>query len=1474
MLKHENDPTQTVNWAGMDGELGSYIAEESQKTLSAYGEQPHLVGEHANLEEGTTRGGYAHRQLFELVQNSADALAGKPGGGRIEIHLTEAYLYCADDGETIDEAGVTALMFSNMSPKREASQIGRFGLGFKSVLGVTDSPEFFSRSGSFRFDRGRTRECIRQVVPDAEHYPVLRLADPIDPVENCERDNILRQLMSWATNIVRLRLKTGAHGHLSEQMSEFPPEFLLFVEHVRQLKLKDNGPWDILNRTLELKNVDGEYRLTDGETTSKWKLFRRTHQLSSNAQADKSSQGDGDEVPIWWAVPLDHLTDPGVFWAFFPTKTASLVAGILNAPWKTNEDRQNLLPGIYNNEMIGVAAKMIADELSELTTQTDPARHLDALPRRHEPGDSEEADRLRKHLFSNLYGREVIPDQKGKLRATSEISYPPKELTVDRRKDREALDRWAAYSDRPPNWLHHRALSRIRFSTINRLFHPEGEPPSSTADGVPRATIAKWLKSLTRKQDPDKIIEAAKAAIQTAALISPEIRATQHKLGSIIRTASDEWREPDPEHLFLPEELANDHHSLEPPESRVHWRLVADTDTLAALKKLGIKPPSPESIFRLIAEKVLNSNMGANTNPWTEFWEQARKVGEIAHDIIREHRDWKLKLHVRTRSGDWRPRHAVLLPGDIIPGDGSRDNNATVNVDFHELDIELLCNLGVTDAPHEKYDLWPELQRGNFQSECREKFLRKVSPRNPLRSHLNFESTKGSGPLRVLTALSEESKTLYTDALLSLDATYEKWTMRHDTQDAYGKLPFESPALQMLLEHGRVRTSDGIVPLADALGPQPKNPAALHTLLNHSKADKIKKALNLAEPTPELIGEEYPIPLLDIWPGLEEHFGLEHWQWKTYQLIRCEKILIGGSESERFFQAPNIYVARTDDERKELRLVCEDLKLHEYQLDKILQYKTRIEIEERRAEIRKCSTDPARLLKAVGEQNLRRGLPNSLLAILESDNSTLSGVDIAEAAIATYHSDALRQYRWALDQLNPPKKWAGLKPAIDFVLSLGFSAEWAGERNRRRDPFLEIEGPYSLPPLHGYQRNIVDKVRSMFRNGRVNGNERRGMISMPTGSGKTRVAVQAIVEAMRDDAFKGGILWVADRDELCEQAVEAWRQAWYSIGANGSFLRISRMWAGQPRPLPTSDLHIVVATIQTLNARLLNQATEYDFLTDFNLVVFDEAHRSIAPTFTSVMQDIGLTRRQEANEPFLLGLTATPYRGYNEEETAWLARRYGSNRLDAGAFESDNPQDVIGELQNMGVLARADHETIEGGEFVLNEDELQEMQRVPWWLPQSVEARIAEDAERTKRIVEAYEKYVNPNWPTLIFATSVEHAKTVAALLNARGIKARAVSGETETSTRRRVVEEFRGGSIKALVNYGVFREGFDAPKTRAIIVARPVYSPNLYFQMIGRGLRGIKNGGNDRCLILNVRDNIQNFGRDLAFSDLDWLWD
>lgn len=75
------------------------------------------------------------------------------------------------------------------------------------------------------------------------------------------------------------------------------------------------------------------------------------------------------------------------------------------------------------------------------------------------------------------------------------------------------------------------------------------------------------------------------------------------------------------------------------------------------------------------------------------------------------------------------------------------------------------------------------------------------------------------------------------------------------------------------------------------------------------------------------------------------------------------------------------------------------------------------------------------------------------------------------------------------------------------------------------------------------------------------------------------------------------------------------------------------------------------------------------------------------------------------------------------------------------------------------------------------------------------------------------------------------------------------------------------------LTNYNVFTEGFDVPQVDAVYVTRPTYSPNVYQQMIGRGLRGPLNGGNEKVLIVNVADNIANYGEQLAFHHFDHLW-
>ncbi len=599
------------SWARPNEGLGAFITGESRKTLDAYGSQPTLVEEHANLEEDTARGGYAHRQLFELIQNSADALTTNMDGGRLDIHLTENYLYCADNGEAIYQDGVKALMFSHMSPKRGTSTIGRFGLGFKSVLGVTDNPEFFSRSGSFRFDRDISLERIDKVVQNAKRYPALRLPVSIDPDENREKDDVLHKFMDWAVNIVRLPLKRNAYKDLAKQMDDFPPEFLLFVEHVHELTLNDESSEH--QKVLKLENSDGEYHLHDDSKVSRWRLFKRTHHITENAQQDRRSLDDSGEVPICWAAPLDRSpSDHQHFWAFFPTNTPSLLGGILNAPWKTNEDRQNLLPGPYNDELIEAAAEMIAEVLPQLATKDDPVRHLDALPRRQERGDLPHSDKLRTELFSNLRGNKIIPNQNGDLCATEEIQYPPEELTKGS-INLEPFERWAAYPGRPPYWLHHRALNRNRLATIDRLF----DDPSS----VPRASIAEWLEALIDGQEPDKAIEGSKAAIQTAAAIDSDIR--KNKLGEIVLTADGKWQEPDPDRLFLPTSSTDDEDGI----SYVHSELALDRDTLSGLKELGLEPISLERRFNIIAGRVLSRDFfetHSELNPG-DFFEALRE---------------------------------------------------------------------------------------------------------------------------------------------------------------------------------------------------------------------------------------------------------------------------------------------------------------------------------------------------------------------------------------------------------------------------------------------------------------------------------------------------------------------------------------------------------------------------------------------------------------------------------------------------------------------------------------------------------------------------------------------------------------------------------------------------------------------------------------------------------------------------------
>lgn len=107
----------------------------------------------------------------------------------------------------------------------------------------------------------------------------------------------------------------------------------------------------------------------------------------------------------------------------------------------------------------------------------------------------------------------------------------------------------------------------------------------------------------------------------------------------------------------------------------------------------------------------------------------------------------------------------------------------------------------------------------------------------------------------------------------------------------------------------------------------------------------------------------------------------------------------------------------------------------------------------------------------------------------------------------------------------------------------------------------------------------------------------------------------------------------------------------------------------------------------------------------------------------------------------------------------------------------------------------------------------------------------------------------------LIFCSSVEHCFHIQEYIPHSGV----ITGETPREDRERIINDFKQGRIKCLINYGVLTTGFDAPQIDLIVLLRATKSTGLYVQMLGRGMR-IAPGKTD-CLVLDYGNNIETHG-------------
>lgn len=188
-----------------------------------------------------------------------------------------------------------------------------------------------------------------------------------------------------------------------------------------------------------------------------------------------------------------------------------------------------------------------------------------------------------------------------------------------------------------------------------------------------------------------------------------------------------------------------------------------------------------------------------------------------------------------------------------------------------------------------------------------------------------------------------------------------------------------------------------------------------------------------------------------------------------------------------------------------------------------------------------------------------------------------------------------------------------------------------------------------------------------------------------------------------------------------------------------------------------------------------------------------------------------------------LGVTATPWRTAGE----------GLGRHADGVFDSM----VLGiEMRQLiGIGALSDYEIV-CPESDLHVDDKDVGATTGDWSPVKLR-KAARQSHIVGDVVKAYCRYAFGR-RAIVFSTDVETAGEQAAQFNAAGIRAAAVSANTNPVVREKFIEEFKEGKLTVLINVDLFDEGFDVPACDVVIMTRPTASLGKYRQMVGRALR------------------------------------
>ena len=353
--------------------------------------------------------------------------------------------------------------------------------------------------------------------------------------------------------------------------------------------------------------------------------------------------------------------------------------------------------------------------------------------------------------------------------------------------------------------------------------------------------------------------------------------------------------------------------------------------------------------------------------------------------------------------------------------------------------------------------------------------------------------------------------------------------------------------------------------------------------------------------------------------------------------------------------------------------------------------------------------------------------------------------------------------------------------------------------------------------LRDYQLEALDAVRGRYREG-----DRTALVVLATGGGKTLTALSAVAECIR----RGGrVLWLAHREELLRQPLQAWQGLpQFSDAGRAGIVQGAR---------DDADVDLVFASAQTVGRSPLDEGSRLDRILahgPISLVVVDEAHHYPDDGRGQFGGLIAALRSR--CDPYLLGLTATPERTDGRP----LGSLWGSPAFVRG----------IHDLIEAGYLVRP---TMQTEALVLDPATAAAIEAAR---TDAEAARVANDLIRdaiTAHAVEVLARYHGR--PSLVFAVSKVHVAELVEALAGDGWRAVGITDETRAADRRAYQTAYQRGELDVIVNCGVLTEGTDLPRTEVVALARPVRSKPLWIQIVGRGLR--LSEGKDEAIVLDL---------------------